>query len=154
MEIWDGCRWGGRSLSLQSSHSKSDLGLALVDLGTLPDFLEGSQPQKLSVSPSITLPVGFQPPREPWPARAQGATWPRSLSHCSSTLDLRDPLAASLRACHRLDVQAPSEVSPQALNFPRELGKVEGSRFHLLQLHRLPLFGWALLGATAPSLSL
>lgn len=36
------------------------LGLTLLELGTLPEYLEGTQAQNLSLSPSIQLHIGFK----------------------------------------------------------------------------------------------
>lgn len=50
--------------------------------------------------------------------------------------------------------KASSEVSLHGPELPRDSDKVEGTLFHLPQLHRLPLFGRTLLGATMPRHSL
>lgn len=135
MELWEASQSVGE-VAKATVFPLKVLGLALVDLGTLAEYLAGTQPKKLSLSPSIQLPVGFQPPREPWPARAQGPTWPRSHCHCSSALDLRVPAPELLLCATARDFQASSEVSRQCLNFLRGQGKEEGSLFHQLQLHR------------------
>lgn len=149
MEIWDGSRGRGSTATVIPLKV---LGLTLVELSTLPGYLAGTQPHKLSVSVSIQHPVGCQAPRETWAARAQGA-----MSQVTFPLQQRPGPQSTpeLLLCGTAtDFQASSEVSPQSLNFPVSREKWRGSLFHLLQLHRLPLFGGALAGAPALSLSL
>lgn len=121
MEIWDGSRGRGATATVIPLKV---LGLTLVELSTLPGYLAGTQPHKLSVSPSIQLPVGFQAPRETWAARAQGAmsqvTFP--LQQCPGPQSTPELLLCGTAT----DFQASSEVSPQSLNFPVSREKWRG----------------------------